>query len=300
MLANPSEILGEFQTLDIDKLPKTALSNCRLITRSLSLDAVKATSCAAVALADWAIKVVKYHEGIGSFQGSLDEVKPKMIVEGAKVSSTGTSSGNQSKKSLPNCYINKHDIVELKSLANPPAGVKAVIQCVQILLGKDEEWAAAKRMLGSSTFLNVLMEYRREDATEDKLQRVQLLLENDEVLRDDNLLKVSKAAYGLLRWVRTVASSAVAKARMCPEEMELDGELRTATPTPLSTPASTQGGMSCASTPNADSTNKEKDSGTLLLHNSEALAVTKAEQLAKAHSIHSQNPEEKDKKCVIS
>merc|ERR1719161_1366915 len=66
------------------------------------------------------------------------------------------------------------------------------------------------------------------------------------------------AAYGVLRWVRTVVSpDAVVSSEMvsgislCPEKLELDGELPTAVPTPTTTPASTQGSASNANTPSS-------------------------------------------------
>merc|ERR1719161_1951893 len=66
------------------------------------------------------------------------------------------------------------------------------------------------------------------------------------------------AAYGVLRWVRTVvspdavvSSERVSGISLCPEKLELDGELATAVPTPTTTPASTQGSSSNANTPNS-------------------------------------------------
>eukprot|EP00746_Dinoflagellata_sp_MGD_P167285 gnl/MRDRNA2_/MRDRNA2_97784_c0_seq1.p1 gnl/MRDRNA2_/MRDRNA2_97784_c0~~gnl/MRDRNA2_/MRDRNA2_97784_c0_seq1.p1 ORF type:complete len:1315 (-),score=327.76 gnl/MRDRNA2_/MRDRNA2_97784_c0_seq1:123-3980(-) len=297
LLADPGNFLKEARSVDIDKIPKTALSKCSLITQKpdFNADNVKKTSMAAGALAAWVISVMKYHNYGECDTGPATQVHQKINVRNTKVNATSVSTSANF-----NCYLCKGDIVELKSLHNPPVSVKSVLKCVQILLGKDEDWTAGKRMLSDATFLKTLLEFRREDATHDQIQRVQVLLDT-ELQDNDVILKVSKAAYGLLRWVRAtvspevlVAPEVMAGISLCPQELELDGELRTALPTPTTTPASTQGSDSNANTPSAIARN----SGMVHEHLTQAgIAV---DEVSKAAQCDMQNKEESGKKCVIS
>merc|ERR1712025_882538 len=134
ILGDPNNFLSEVKSLDIDEIPKTALSNCRLITLQLlfSKDKAEETSKAIMYLADWVINVIKYHEHNGNFEDSLEEVKLKAIGEEEKATSTTISnekkakavstSSKPPKNTLGNCYLKKGDIVELKCLKAPPAG----------------------------------------------------------------------------------------------------------------------------------------------------------------------------------
>lgn len=311
MLSDPGQFLKEFQSVDIDKIPKTALSKCSHIAqKSFTVDTVKKVSCAAAGLAAWVICVLKYHDFAENCKSSVDQVKPivkKVIVQSKDANATLIDACQTvATKTLANLYLSKSDIVELKCLAKPPQGVVVVLHCVQILLDKDPDggWAAAKRMLGDVTFLKTLQEYRPEDVTDAQRQSVQLKLESDVCLRDDNMSKVSKAAYGLVRWVRAVVSPEAMGVSVCPGELELDGELRTAVPTPSTTPASAQGSTSNLNTPNATS----EKSGMVHVHLSEAIATAEADKSSNAQRIDDQSAQRiddqstdgKGKKCVIS
>lgn len=55
--------------------------------------------------------------------------------------------------------ISKADIVELKSMSNPPANVKSLMQCVGIMMGlKDLEWRSIKKDL-LANLLNLIKGY---------------------------------------------------------------------------------------------------------------------------------------------
>lgn len=322
MMNNPGAFLDEIIAFNAEEIPESALTNCEALIALpfFNYDTMKSKSSAAAHLTNWVCNIVMYNKIYKKVAPLMAKVK-----EATEPSSNEeVPSGNEEVPSTPkkhttkaevaesvnaNCYLSKSDIVELKSLCKPPQGVIMVLRCVQILLGKGEDWAAGKRMLGDATFLRTLMEYSRKDASQDQLQRVQTLLETDSALHDDTVLKVSKAAYGLLRWVRVVVSPTVVEVRMCPSELELDGELRTASPTPVTTPASTQGSTSNGNTPSTIT----EQSGMVHLQLSEAVAAVKAIETTKVRSMDGQNTSETDrillgqqqhsesgKKCVIS
>jgi len=106
--------------------------------------------------------------------------------------------------------LDKRDITELKSLAKPPPGVMGVLMAVVVLrpLGREEEsggWAAAKSMLGDVRLLSALRSYDKDKVTEEQICRVKSMMEEwPEAFEDDKIKKVSKAAYGLSKWVRAM------------------------------------------------------------------------------------------------
>jgi len=101
-------------------------------------------------------------------------------------------------------YLDKADIVEIKSLATPPQPVMIVCACLCTLLGRHENsgWAGAKAMLLDPSLLKTLQEYKKEDVTAEQVFQVrQLLNQRGESMDGDKMKSVSKAAYGLLQWV---------------------------------------------------------------------------------------------------
>jgi hypothetical protein len=292
MMNNPGQFLEEIMAFDAKNIPDDSLKNCQpLIDQPFfNFQVMKGKSTAAAYLTNWVVNIVSYNR-------IYKKVAPLMEKEGIATETKEKAEGSL-KESMKiadvmnadrNAYLAKSDIVELKSLCKPPVGVISVLRCVQILLGKDEDWAAGKRMLGDVSFMRTLMEYRRDDATQDQLQRVQLLLESDAALRDDTLSKVSKAAYGLLRWVRAVVlPEMVGGVSMCPTELEIDGELRTAATSPVTTPASTQGSASNLSTPSA------------IAEKSGMIHPFPSEETAKGPKLDTKSTNDTDKKCVIS
>jgi len=101
-------------------------------------------------------------------------------------------------------YLDKADIVEIKSLATPPQPVMIVCACLCTLLGRHENssWAGAKAVLCDLGLLKTLQEYKKEDVTAEQVLQVrQLLNQGGEFMDGDKMKSVSKAAHGLLRWV---------------------------------------------------------------------------------------------------
>merc|ERR1719221_1334127 len=68
-------------------------------------------------------------------------------------------------------------------------------------------WKGAKAMLADARLLRAMHEYRRENLSEEQLRRVGEFLASQERLAGENLKMASKAAYGLLEWVRAVVAN---------------------------------------------------------------------------------------------
>merc|ERR1711977_578045 len=79
--------------------------------------------------------------------------------------------------------------------------------------------------VGRRQTLRALQEYSRESATQEEMQRVKEILDTDDAFVGENMKKVSKAAYGLLDWVRSVVEpNGLEKATaMCPGELDVLG-----------------------------------------------------------------------------
>merc|ERR1712139_380059 len=99
--------------------------------------------------------------------------------------------------------MGKGDIVEIKSLASPPQPVMIVCACVSILLGKDASlgWAGLKEMIADACFLKNLQECKKEDVTIEQIEKVREILDREQLMDGNKVKFVSKAAYGVHRWV---------------------------------------------------------------------------------------------------
>merc|ERR1719265_49502 len=226
MMSNPSRFVTDLQAVDIDGISKEAVLKCSLIVASqwFTVEAIKAKSMAAACLADWAIKVVKYHEIKNKLEGVANDISTTRQTHlGEEFAADNTdytemrtpevSNGHVKDKTEDVLYsIDKKDITELKNLAKPPEAVMKLTVCVNILLsnGGQEGWAGAKRMMADPCFLSKLQNLKTEDVTPEQLQEAQAILDSDDVFFNDNVKKVSKASYVLLVWVRSLLSEKAA------------------------------------------------------------------------------------------
>jgi len=116
--------------------------------------------------------------------------------------------------------LNRNDIVEIKAMGNPPAGVKMVMEAVCIMqgvkpirkddpaqLGKkiDDYWDNAKKelLVDPTKFLNGLFSYDKDNIPEAYITKVQPYVEND-TFTPEAISKVSKACTSICLWVRAM------------------------------------------------------------------------------------------------
>jgi dynein heavy chain len=108
--------------------------------------------------------------------------------------------------------INKDDITEIKSFANPPAQVKMTMEAVCILLGHKPDWPTAKKLLKMPDFLTQLNKYDKDNIDPKKIKQLQEYVTKDD-FNPTNMGKVSKAAGVLCKWCCAMeAYNRVAKA----------------------------------------------------------------------------------------
>ncbi|XP_064633532.1 dynein axonemal heavy chain 3-like isoform X2 [Lineus longissimus] len=115
--------------------------------------------------------------------------------------------------------LRQNDITIVKSMKNPPSGVKLVMEAVCIMKlikpermtdpnGKqyDDYWPAAKKMLGDMKFLESLKEYDKDNIPPVVIRKIrEKYITNPEF--DPAIIKnVSSACEGLCKWIKAVAT----------------------------------------------------------------------------------------------
>eukprot|EP00961_Rhodomonas_salina_P215584 2912310-Rhodomonas_salina.1 len=113
--------------------------------------------------------------------------------------------------------LNRNDIVEVKSLGNPPAGVKMVMEAVCIMMEikpvqikdpnddrkkVDDYWGVSKSkvLVDPSKFLNDLFTFDKDAIKENTIKKIAPYIANPDFTAE-NISKVSKACTSICLWV---------------------------------------------------------------------------------------------------
>ena len=111
------------------------------------------------------------------------------------------------------------DITNVKSMSNPPAGVRLVMAAVCVMLEikpdrvKDPEggvkkvedyWPPAKRMLGDMKFLDRLRKYDKDNIPVKVVNKMKKTYIDDPNFTPEKVANVSTAALGLCKWARAM------------------------------------------------------------------------------------------------
>ncbi|KAL0050690.1 hypothetical protein WJX82_005287 [Trebouxia sp. C0006] len=114
--------------------------------------------------------------------------------------------------------LTKADITEVKSMKNPPSVVKLVMESVCHMLGVkpkkvqdptnpskkvDDYWEGSQKLLGESGFLQKLQTYDKDNIPPEVIVKIRPYMENPD-FEPEVVKKASKAAYGLVSWVRAM------------------------------------------------------------------------------------------------
>ncbi|XP_026741363.1 dynein heavy chain 10, axonemal [Trichoplusia ni] len=99
--------------------------------------------------------------------------------------------------------LDKNDITEIRSFATPPEAVQTVCECVVIIRGiRDVSWKGAKGMMADPNFLRNLQEMNCDLITQQQVKAVKAHMKKSKKL--DTMQQISKAGYGLLKFVIAV------------------------------------------------------------------------------------------------
>lgn len=117
--------------------------------------------------------------------------------------------------------LDRNDITEIRTMNTPPDGVKLVIEALCIVKGVkpnrvqdpsnptkkiDDYWEPAKKqVLSDARLLLSLKEYNKDDIPVSTINKLIPYIQNPE-FDPDKVFRVSKAAYGLCKWIRAIVS----------------------------------------------------------------------------------------------
>ncbi|CAH8497713.1 unnamed protein product [Dicrocoelium dendriticum] len=99
--------------------------------------------------------------------------------------------------------LDKNDISEIRVFTKPPQLVQTVMEAVCLMLGQKADWVTAKTVLGDSNFLRRLVEYPKEEITDNQLKRLKKYIDNPE-FTPEAVEKTSKACKSMCMWVRAL------------------------------------------------------------------------------------------------
>lgn len=131
--------------------------------------------------------------------------------------------------------LEKSDITEIRSFATPPEAVQTVCECIAIIKNvKEPGWKGAKGMMSEGGFLKSLQEMNCDIITPKQLTQVRARMKQSSKL--DEMKQISKAGYGLLKFVRAVLGYCEVYKEVRPKkelvqtlEAELDIQVKTLT-----------------------------------------------------------------------
>lgn len=99
--------------------------------------------------------------------------------------------------------LDKSDITEIRSFATPPEPVQTICECIVIFKGiKEVSWKSAKGMMADTNFLRSLQEMNCDLITQSQVKAVKNHMAKSKKL--DDMATISKAGYGLLKFVQAV------------------------------------------------------------------------------------------------
>jgi len=103
--------------------------------------------------------------------------------------------------------VKKGDLIEAKSYAAPPVGVKIAAEAAMIALGTasvKDSWADFRKLLSSQPkFLQAFKDFDPSTINAAMLRKLKPLVESPE-LQPENARKISRAGAGIAVWVQAV------------------------------------------------------------------------------------------------
>ncbi|CAF1022140.1 unnamed protein product [Brachionus calyciflorus] len=115
--------------------------------------------------------------------------------------------------------LNPQDIASMKTMQNPPSGVRLVMEAMCIMKGikpeqrrddngrlGDDYWPAAKRMLGDLKFLHELKEFDKNNIPLSIIEKIQTQYLTNPGFNPQLIKNVSSACEGLCKWIIAIVS----------------------------------------------------------------------------------------------
>jgi len=209
LLASPDDLMSIAKDLPDairgGRIPRKNVEKAKRIKESMgisfSVDAMQKKSKAAASICGWVLQILAFYD---------KAAPPTVLATKCQKRCPHPCERLLGSKFSQDFELDKRDLAEIKSMGRPPQPVMTVCMCVVTLkpLGVEDAhggWAAAKAVLSDPGLLKAMQDYNVEKVTIEQLQKVRSLLDAEkEVFEGERLKSVSKAAYGVLLWVRAV------------------------------------------------------------------------------------------------
>ncbi|XP_023932407.1 dynein heavy chain 3, axonemal [Lingula anatina] len=134
--------------------------------------------------------------------------------------------------------LKQNDITIVKSMTNPPAGVRLVMEAVCIMKGQkpdktrdpsgktvEDYWPVAKKLLGDLKFLESLKVYDKDNIPEATMKKIRKDYMNNPEFDPEIIKKVSSACEGLCKWVRALDTYDQVAKVVAPKRKSLEAAL---------------------------------------------------------------------------
>lgn len=118
--------------------------------------------------------------------------------------------------------LSKDDINTVKSYMNPPEYVKKTLEAVCILLGEKPDWATAKKVMSSMSFMSDLENFDKDNIAPAKIRKLQPYVK-DENFNPEKLASISSAAKSLCMWALAMNTYDKVAKNVEPKRMALKG-----------------------------------------------------------------------------
>jgi hypothetical protein len=206
LMGNPSELMDRMlkfpDAIVAGEVPRRNIEQARSIQVSMGYaftsDAMRAKSAAVAGITSWVSSIIAFYDLAAPARQQQSQKAPE---------ETGTSQQNAPS---PADFLNKRDITELKDFKRPPRDAVVVCECLCILrpLGNEDSdagWAGAKAMLSDPLLLKALLDFKVENVQEEQMTKIRELMSKEKNAFDPSaVMRASKAAGGLVRWILSV------------------------------------------------------------------------------------------------
>jgi dynein heavy chain len=118
--------------------------------------------------------------------------------------------------------LDKNSIVEIKNFANPPDGVKFVMECVMVMLGEKTDWKNVKSVLSNvNEFMGKLLDYDVDKVSERIWKKAREGWISKPNFDPAEVKKVSVSASALCTWAKAVSKYQIIVKKVAPKKAKL-------------------------------------------------------------------------------
>ena len=200
LLSNPNQFLSALLCFDKNTLTHQKLKKLEAYIENpiFNLESAKCVSLACVSLVQYVIGLFNFAQ-INSRSNQVEILTPNeeiKIKNKPKINDNHEQIVKSISSNTETDYINsletlcKSDICIMKSMSNPPKLVVTTMETICILFNISSDWNSARKLLGNKDFLQSLLNYDKDNITDEQLKKLKPYMENP----DFNVKKIEKVS----------------------------------------------------------------------------------------------------------